>query len=144
MLNLDTDNIPPVNGLFLFQARAIFEQICPGEEFLPKAPNPEDIIWDDGEGTTPEDSGFKQEEEADKAKEAKKEEGGDKEEESKGDASEKGETKEMEEVSNEAKAKGDEAQPGETTKEDKGDADKEPAKGVATTERNENEGKDEQ
>ena len=27
----------------------MFEKICPGEEFLPKAPNPEDIIFDDGE-----------------------------------------------------------------------------------------------
>jgi len=27
----------------------VFEKICPGEEFLPKAPNPEDIIFDDGE-----------------------------------------------------------------------------------------------
>jgi len=25
----------------------VFEKICPGEEFLPKAPNPEDIIFDD-------------------------------------------------------------------------------------------------
>jgi len=25
----------------------VFEEICPGEEFLPKAPNPEDIIYDD-------------------------------------------------------------------------------------------------
>lgn len=32
----------------VFQARAIFEQLCPGNEFIPKAPNPEDIIWDDG------------------------------------------------------------------------------------------------
>ena len=27
----------------------MFEKMCPGEEFLPKAPNPEDIIYDDGE-----------------------------------------------------------------------------------------------
>lgn len=32
----------------MLQARAIFEQLCPGNEFIPKAPNPEDIIWDDG------------------------------------------------------------------------------------------------
>lgn len=29
----------------LKEARDIFSKICPGEEFLPKAPNPEDIIW---------------------------------------------------------------------------------------------------
>ena len=30
-----------------FQAKQIFESICPGEEFLPAIPNPEDIIRDD-------------------------------------------------------------------------------------------------
>ena len=36
----------------------VFDSICPGEEFLPKAPNPEDIIFDDG-ATAPNDgSGF--------------------------------------------------------------------------------------
>lgn len=39
-------------------ARTVFERICPGEEFLPKAPNPEDIIFDDGEGSPPRESGF--------------------------------------------------------------------------------------
>lgn len=36
----------------------MFEKICPGEEFLPKAPNPEDIIYDDGENNCPKESGF--------------------------------------------------------------------------------------
>ncbi|KAK2163543.1 hypothetical protein NP493_1455g00001 [Ridgeia piscesae] len=41
------------------EARKIFEQICgTEEEFLPAAPAPEDIIYDDGEGKTPADSGF--------------------------------------------------------------------------------------
>ena len=41
------------------QARKIFEQICgTEEEFLPAAPDPEDIIYDEGEGKTPADSGF--------------------------------------------------------------------------------------
>ena len=44
---------------FCRQARRIFEHICgTEEEFLPAAPNPEDIIYDDGEGKTPADSGF--------------------------------------------------------------------------------------
>jgi hypothetical protein len=42
----------------LHQARQSFEKICPGEEFLPKAPNPEDIIFDDGEQSGPGESGF--------------------------------------------------------------------------------------
>ena len=29
------------------QAKGIFEEICPNEEFLPAVPNPEDIILDD-------------------------------------------------------------------------------------------------
>ncbi len=41
-----------------FQARAVFDQICPGEDFLPKAPNPEDIILDDGTVASKEGSGF--------------------------------------------------------------------------------------
>ena len=48
-------------SLFSFislQAKAIFERICPGEEFLPKAPNPEDIIFGDPEKDNPEDPGF--------------------------------------------------------------------------------------
>jgi len=36
----------------------VFEKICPGEEFLPKAPNPEDIIYDDGEMAGETDTGF--------------------------------------------------------------------------------------
>lgn len=32
---------------FIFQARDIFKKILPEEEFLPKAPNPEDIIYVD-------------------------------------------------------------------------------------------------
>ncbi|XP_078601870.1 rab proteins geranylgeranyltransferase component A 2-like isoform X2 [Branchiostoma floridae x Branchiostoma japonicum] len=32
------------------QARSLFEQMCPGEEFLPAAPNPEDIIYEDDDG----------------------------------------------------------------------------------------------
>ncbi|XP_048400388.2 LOW QUALITY PROTEIN: rab proteins geranylgeranyltransferase component A 1 [Stegostoma tigrinum] len=39
------------------QAEDIFHQICPGEEFCPMAPNPEDIIYD-GDGVQPEGSGF--------------------------------------------------------------------------------------
>lgn len=45
----------------MLQARQIFDHICPGEDFLPRAPNPEDIIWDDGEGNQPKDSGFSME-----------------------------------------------------------------------------------
>ena len=44
-----------------FQARSIFDQLCPGEEFLPKAPNPEDIIFDDGAQPNTEGSGFESE-----------------------------------------------------------------------------------
>ena len=32
------------------QAKKIFSQICPDEEFLPRPPNPEDIIYCDDEG----------------------------------------------------------------------------------------------
>ena len=31
---------------YRFQARKIFDEICPNAEFLPAVPNPEDIIWD--------------------------------------------------------------------------------------------------
>ncbi|XP_065058795.1 rab proteins geranylgeranyltransferase component A 1-like [Rhopilema esculentum] len=31
----------------VFEAKTIFNKICPGMEFLPAVPNPEDIIWDD-------------------------------------------------------------------------------------------------
>ena len=30
------------------EARRLFEVICPTDEFLPKAPDPEDLVWDDG------------------------------------------------------------------------------------------------
>ncbi|GCB66559.1 rab proteins geranylgeranyltransferase component A 1 [Scyliorhinus torazame] len=39
------------------QAEDIFHQLCPGEEFCPTAPNPEDIIYD-GDGAQPENAGF--------------------------------------------------------------------------------------
>ena len=45
----------------MFQARRIFEELCPGEEFLPRAPNPEDIIYDDGENKEQKPSGFEPE-----------------------------------------------------------------------------------
>ena len=48
------------------QARQMFDKICPGEEFLPKAPNPEDIIWDEGDQETGE--GFQSTENDDKDK----------------------------------------------------------------------------
>lgn len=28
------------------EAKSLFEKICPGEEFIPEVPNPEDIIWE--------------------------------------------------------------------------------------------------
>ena len=40
------------------QAKEIFEKICPDEEFIPKAPNPEDIIYDDGEKKEEHSKGF--------------------------------------------------------------------------------------
>lgn len=40
------------------QARQVFDKMCPGEEFLPKAPNPEDIIYDDGETIGEQEAGF--------------------------------------------------------------------------------------
>lgn len=39
-------------------AKRIFTEISPGEEFLPRAPNPEDIIFDDGETLQSQESGF--------------------------------------------------------------------------------------
>ena len=36
-------------SLFLFQAKRLFHQVCPDEEFLPTPPNPEDIIHVDDE-----------------------------------------------------------------------------------------------
>lgn len=44
--------------LCLFQAKRIFTEISPDEEFLPRAPNPEDIIFDDGETLQSHESGF--------------------------------------------------------------------------------------
>ena len=40
----------------LFQARRVFEIICPEEEFLPRAPEPEEIIFND-EGYNTEKNG---------------------------------------------------------------------------------------
>jgi hypothetical protein len=52
----------PVNELdfecCIREARRIFDLICPGEEFLPKAPNPEDIIWGDEGQERQEGGGF--------------------------------------------------------------------------------------
>lgn len=42
----------------MFQAKRLFQSLCPDEEFLPKAPNPEDIIFDDGDNVTNKESGF--------------------------------------------------------------------------------------
>jgi len=51
-----------VFSLFSFvsftQARRVFEKMCPGEEFLPKPPNAEDIIYDDGETAGEMETGF--------------------------------------------------------------------------------------
>lgn len=41
----------PVFSLFFIQARKIFEEVMPGEDFLPRPPNPEDIIYVDEEET---------------------------------------------------------------------------------------------
>jgi len=46
---------------FIFQAKQVFEKICPEEEFLPKAPNPEDIIYDDSETGDEKETGFESE-----------------------------------------------------------------------------------
>lgn len=48
--NIHVLSLPGVNigfGEALFQAKEVFEKICPGEEFLQRVPNPEDIILDD-------------------------------------------------------------------------------------------------
>ncbi|XP_048339095.1 rab proteins geranylgeranyltransferase component A 2-like [Sphaerodactylus townsendi] len=45
------------------QAKAIFQEMFPSEEFCLPPPNPEDIIYD-GDGTQPEDPGFSSESEA--------------------------------------------------------------------------------
>lgn len=39
------------------KAKKIFNIVCPGEEFMPKPPNPEDIIFDYNEEKPSEDSG---------------------------------------------------------------------------------------
>ena len=52
------NNLYSLFSFISLQAKAIFERICPGEEFLPKAPNPEDIIFGDPEKDNPEDPGF--------------------------------------------------------------------------------------
>ena len=44
--------------LCVFQAKTLFQSLCPDEDFLPKAPNPEDIIFDDGDNVTNKESGF--------------------------------------------------------------------------------------
>lgn len=42
------------NCLLLLQTKDIFEKLMPGEDFLPRPPNPEDIIYiDDAESTVP-------------------------------------------------------------------------------------------
>ena len=46
--------------MYCFQAKQVFEKICPEEEFLPAAPNPEDIIFDDGETGEEQETGFEQ------------------------------------------------------------------------------------
>lgn len=33
--------------IFYIYAEEIFKQICPGEEFLPRAPDPEEIVFED-------------------------------------------------------------------------------------------------
>lgn len=45
-------------GLCRFQAKEIFDKLCPGEEFLPKAPNPEDIVFEDEGMAKDQGSGF--------------------------------------------------------------------------------------
>lgn len=39
------------------EAKLIFDQICPGEEFLPVPPDPSDIVYDDPQSTQPPNSG---------------------------------------------------------------------------------------
>ena len=38
------------------EARSIFEDICPGEEFLPTPPDPSDIIYDQPSESEPQDT----------------------------------------------------------------------------------------
>lgn len=45
MLTLDCDDVMP-------RAREIFEAICPGEEFLPRMPHPDDEVDGDEYGGT--------------------------------------------------------------------------------------------
>jgi len=37
------------------EAQRIFASICPGEEFLPQVPNPEDILWEDDGPSMPQE-----------------------------------------------------------------------------------------
>ena len=58
MVVTDSKNSPSCNkkfltlllSFFLPQARELFTQMCPGEEFLPHPPNPDDIIFEDSGG----------------------------------------------------------------------------------------------
>lgn len=46
--------------IIILQAEQIFKKICPGEEFLPRAPDPEEIVFEDDVTHGPE---FQREEE---------------------------------------------------------------------------------
>ncbi|XP_077983640.1 rab proteins geranylgeranyltransferase component A 2-like isoform X2 [Glandiceps talaboti] len=98
------------------QAKKLFEKICPGEEFLPAAPNPEDIIYVEDESEK-KDVGFEEGTETPDSEEVK----GDqvRVEEAKDNSAEvKGEeaSVEGEEVkSEESEVKGDEVKGGETS-----------------------------
>ncbi len=59
-ISLVTNNLIWKTISFYFQARKIFDELC-AEEFLPRAPNPEDIIFDDGAKATDQGSGFESE-----------------------------------------------------------------------------------
>lgn len=41
----DVDNAAVGYDELVTEAEQVFRQICPGEEYLPSAPNPEDIVW---------------------------------------------------------------------------------------------------
>lgn len=43
-----SDRLKSINICF-FQAKSIFSRICPEEEFLPRAPDPEEIVLEDAE-----------------------------------------------------------------------------------------------
>ena len=36
-----------ISVFWISQAKRLFERICPGEDFLPAAPEPEDIVFED-------------------------------------------------------------------------------------------------